>query len=121
MTAIRSRSAVFCAALSFLSSPSRAQSVCVEPAAPALLDGATATLAQMDAARLAARDFIAKSDDYQNCLTNEMAATNLANDPSHGRNLEKAVDAKIIANQRRKESVGAAINSAIALYKQIHP
>ncbi len=100
-----------------------AQEACVEPQAPAPVDGAQVSEEQMRAAAAAARSFIAQSDVYQACLTNlvEAAKTQATAD---GRPLDPTVvsdaKARADANQKVKERVGAEINTAIGLYKQTH-
>ena len=52
--------------------PALAQSACQEPIAPAAVDGATATTAQMNGAHDDVVTFIKQSDDYQSCLYKEL-------------------------------------------------
>jgi hypothetical protein len=103
---------------------SPAQSLCAEPVVPTVVDGKTATVDQMRAVMADARNFIAQSDVYQNCLTNEAEATNMQAatdkkpaDPA----IEDGVKAKVMASQKMKEKVGAAANAAIDAYKKAHP
>src|ERR1041385_573777 len=61
------------AALAGLSvTPALADSACQEPIAPAAVDGATATTAQMNGAHEDVLTFIKQSDDYQSCLYKEL-------------------------------------------------
>jgi len=103
-------------------SPAGAQSACVEPTPPPPpIDGATATIDQMRTATAAAKQYLADSDDFQTCLVNEIAATDLQREAPKAAALQKQLDARTQANQARKESVGNAINAAIRAYKAAHP
>jgi hypothetical protein len=97
---------------------------CVRPEAPAPVDGATATMEQLVAAKTAVTDFIAKSDAYQTCVLDDVAAQKDAAkkaktkfDPA----ISKAADAKVSENQADKERVGQAFNAAAKAYKAAHP
>ena len=100
----------------FSATAPRAESVCVEPSPPAPINGATATLDQMHAAVAAAKQYLADSDLFQNCLVNEVSATDIKQDAAKEAALQKELDKRTLANQARKESVGTAINTAIADY-----
>ena len=104
----------------FSATAPRAESVCVEPSPPAPINGATATLVQMHAALDAAKKYLADSDVFQDCLTNEISATDIQQDAAKEKVLQKELDKRTLANQARKESVGVAINAAIADYKSAH-
>jgi hypothetical protein len=104
--------------------PSVAQSSCVNPIAPAAVDGGNATTAQMKAAHDDVMNFIKSSDDYQDCVDAELKdqerqATNDKKpvDPQ----LAKDASDKMTANQRMKEKVGAEYNAAVQAYKAKHP
>lgn len=104
--------------------PAMAQSSCQEPIAPAAVDGATATTAQMNGAHDDVVTFIKQSDDYQACLYKELkdakedAVKNKKDvDPS----VEAGVSAKVEANQHLKEKVGGEFNAAVIAYKAKHP
>lgn len=100
-----------------------AQEACVEPSAPAPVDGAQLNENQMRAAAASAREFIAQSDVYQSCLatTLEAAKTQATADGKPlDPTLESTAKAKADANQKAKEKVGAQINTAIGAYKQAH-
>jgi hypothetical protein len=97
---------------------------CERPTAPAAIDGASATLDQLRAAKTGVTDFMTASDTYQGCLVDDLAAqraaakaakTNL--DPG----VAKAVETKINENQSDKEKVGAAFNAAVKAFKTAHP
>ncbi len=106
-----------------LASPALAAE-CVRPDAPAAVDGATATMEQLMAAKTAVTDFMTKSDTYQTCMIDDVAAQKAAAkaaktkfDPA----IAKAADAKIGENQADKERVGQAFNAAAKAYKAAHP
>jgi hypothetical protein len=111
--------------------PALAQSACMEPIAPAAVNGATATMAQMKAAHDDTMTFIKQSDDYQMCMFKELTDLKAAtlkdkkdNDPSAKAAIDTAsaaVDAKVKANQVLKQKVGDEFNAAVATYKAAHP
>jgi len=99
-------------------------SACTRPAAPAPVDGATATIEQMKAANAAAAGFMTASDSYQTCILAELAEKKKAAkkaktkvDPA----IESAIDADIKANQTDKVTTGEAYNGAVRAYKAAHP
>jgi hypothetical protein len=98
-----------------------AQEACVEPPAPAPVDGAQVNEEQMRAAMAAARNFIAQSDVYQACLASTVDAAK-TQATADGKPLDPAVEstakAKADANQKVKERVGVEINTAISVYKK---
>ncbi len=100
------------------------QTTCTEPVAPAPVDGATITVDQLRAAIADAKSFIALSDVYQSCLTSEAQAmsqpANPGDKPAPPPGLAEATNARIAANQKQKEKVGASINAAIGAYKDAH-
>src|SRR5579863_5320258 len=57
-----------------LAGSAMAESACVRPPAPAPVDGATATLDQLLAAKSDALAFIAASDVFQTCVLGELQA-----------------------------------------------
>lgn len=100
-----------------------AQEACVEPQEPAPVDGAQVSEDQMRAAAAAARSFIAQSDVYQACLTNEVDAVRtqaMADGRQPDPMVESDAKAKAEASQKAKERVGVEINTAISIYKQTH-
>ena len=102
--------------------PAMAQSACVAPDTPATIDGASVTLDQLKAAIGTAKNFIAGSDTYQDCLGKEVQASKSASDASKpDPDVAKRNQALADANQKAKESVGASVNAAIAAYKKGHP
>ncbi len=99
---------------------------CVEPIPPASINGNTATEQQMKDAIADFKTFQQASDDYQSCLLADLKAQQLAAakakdpkplDPS----VAAGVDARIDANQKLKERLGAELNAAIIAYKSKHP
>jgi len=104
--------------------PALAESACMEPIAPAAIDGSTATLDQMKAAQNDVKTFLKQSDDYQVCLFKELSDEKQAAlkdkkdlDPA----IEAAVNAKVQANQALKEKVGGEFNAAVNAYNAKHP
>lgn len=112
--------------------PALAQSACMEPAAPTMPDGKTAARAEIIAAAGAAKEFVTKSDDYQTCLNAEYAATvkaaleavkakDKSKPPVDAKALDTERQAKITANQKKKEEVGQAYGATAAAYKAANP
>jgi hypothetical protein len=109
--------------------PAFAQMGCSDPIAPSAVNGATATEQQMKDAHSDVMNFMKSSDDYQQCLLNQVKAAK-ADAAKHAGDknakpfdptIETAANAKIDANQRLKEKVGAEFNAAVAGYKAAHP
>ncbi len=103
-----------------------ASSKCMAPVAPAAVDGSTATEAQMKGAHDDVANFIKSSDDYQQCLIDDLNAQKeaaaAAKDPKPlDPSVEDGVNAKIEANQHLKEKVGSEFNAAVMAYKAKHP
>ena len=86
---------------------------CQAPFGPVVPDGATATQAQMRAARAEVLTFIKDSDTFQECLVRVM------DDPKEEMKepQKKATLKKMDANQREKEEVAAAFNTALKAFK----
>ncbi len=104
--------------------PALAQSACMEPIAPAAVNGATATVTQMKSAHDDTMTFIKQSDDYQTCLfkeLNDQKAAALKDKKDVDPSLEPAVNAKVQSNQSLKEKVGGEYNDAVKAYKAAHP
>ena len=111
--------------------PALAQSACMEPAVPTMPDGKTAARAEIIAAAGMAKDFMSKSDEYQNCLNAEYeAAVNAmkaeaAKDKSSRRSTPRQLntdrEAKILVNQKKKEEVGKAYTASATAFKQANP
>jgi hypothetical protein len=101
--------------------PALAQSVCAEPVVPASVDGNTVTQPQLVAAIATVKDFLSKSDTYQQCLSDNLDAQKAAaikNNTVFDSSLQQVMLAKVAANQQAKDQVGKDINSAITVFKQ---
>ena len=110
--------------------PALAQSACMEPATPSMPNGKTAQRDEIIAAAGAAKEFMTKSDDFQNCLNAEYEKNVNAMKAAAAKDKTKAIDAtkmnadreaKINANQKKKEDVGKAYATAAQAYKQANP
>ena len=101
-----------------------AQSLCTEPTMPMPVDGAAATADQMRAAMADARNFIAQSELYQDCLTKEAEAAK-AQATAAGQPFEPMIEAsihtKMDASKKAQERVGSMANNAMAAFKNAHP
>jgi hypothetical protein len=118
------RFVVLIAALMLGAAPAMGQGFCAEPAMPMPLDGAAATADQMRTAMSDARNFIAQSGLYQECLTREVEAAK-AQAVTAGQPFEPMVESsartKVDASKKAQEKVGSMINNAMAAYKHAHP
>ena len=96
---------------------------CEAPDQPSAIDGTAITLDQLNASIRAAKQFMAASDTYQDCLGKEIVAQKAA--ATTDKPLDKAIASRDLAlvaeNQKMKENVGASVNGAIATYKKAHP
>jgi hypothetical protein len=104
--------------------PAMAESACQEPIAPAAVDGAKATTAQMNGAHDDVITFIKQSDDYQACLLKEFSdaqADAVKNKKPLDPSVQTAVSMKVDANQHLKEKVGGEYNASVLAYKAKHP
>jgi hypothetical protein len=113
--------AIIAACLIAAASPAFAQNAtCVEPAAPAVVDGSTAAQPQLVAAIAQVKDFIAKSDIYQTCVAEDLEAKKkaaaAANQPFDAQ-LQQVALAKVAANQAAKDKAAKDINTQIAAFK----
>ena len=103
--------------------PAMAQTHCVAPAQPESVDGANITSEQLNASIRAAKQFMAVSDTYQDCLGKEIDTQKAA--ATADKRFDKAIAdrnlALVASNQKMKENVGASVNAAIATYKKAHP
>jgi len=115
------------AAVLISAAPAMAQSVCGgAPIAPAAVDGSKVTEAQMKDAHDDVVNFIKASDDYQSCLFSDLDRQKReaakAKDPKPlDQGIIDGVNAKVAANQKTKEKVGAEYNAAVHAYKDAHP
>jgi hypothetical protein len=109
--------------------PAFAQMGCSDPIAPSAVDGSKATKQQMVDAHSDVTTFMKASDDFQQCLLDQVKvakADAIAHASNHDAKkfdpaIETNANAKIDANQRLKEKVGAEYNAAVAGYKASHP
>ena len=96
---------------------------CDAPDQPSTIDGATASLDQLKASITAAKEYMAASNSYQDCLDKEINAQRAAATPQ--RPFDKAIADRNLAlasvNQKMKENIGASVNAAIATFKKAHP
>jgi hypothetical protein len=113
-------------ALVTLAAPAFAQDRCSAPIAPVVPNGRTASVSELVQANKDVVAFIKSSDDYQSCLLADLQSQiDAAKDNKDKKGLDpaikKAIEAKGDANQKLKETVGKAYNTAAAAYKQAHP
>lgn len=111
-------------ALLALAGPALAEGACARPEAPATVDGATATMEQLLAAKAAVTAFMSTSDTFQSCVLADLEAQRKAAKKAKSKldpAIETASDASIAANQADKERVGAEFNAAARAYKAAHP
>ena len=112
--------------------PAFAQSACMEPGAPTMPDGKTAARPEIIAAAGAAKEFMTKSDEYQACLNAEYETTvkaaleavkakDKSKPPVDAKALDTDRQAKILANQKKKEDVGKAYTASATAFKQANP
>ena len=111
-------------ALLALAGPALAEGACTRPEAPAAVDGATATMEQLLAAKAAVTAFMSTSDTFQTCVLDDLEAQRKAakkNKTKIDPAVVSAADASVAANQSDKERVGAEFNAAARAYKAAHP
>jgi len=100
-----------------------AETRCIAPDQPSTIDGATSNLDQLNHSINEAKNFMVKSDAYQDCLGGEIDAQKIAATPQ--KPFDEAITDRnltlVVANQKMKENVGSSINAAIAAYKKAHP
>lgn len=107
-----------------LAAPSLALADCQRPTAPAAVDGKTATMDQLKAAKEAVTTFIGDSDTYQTCVIDAFKAKKQAAEASKTKldpALAKEATAQVDANQADKQRVGADFNAAVKAYRAAHP
>ncbi|HXR95463.1 MAG TPA: hypothetical protein VN718_06275 [Rhizomicrobium sp.] len=104
--------------------PALAQADCQPPIAPVAPDGRASSQAQMMAAVTDAKNFIAQSDVYQQCMLDYVKAQKdqAAKDKTpFDKFIESDAMKKINENQADKVKVGSDINGAVAAFKASHP
>jgi hypothetical protein len=114
------KTAFIIAALLLGATPALAQNVCVEPAVPASVDGRTVNHDQMLAAVNMTKEFVAKSDAYQQCIADDLEAKKQAATKAgtpFDEQVHQVAMAKVAANQQAKDKVVADTNAQVALYK----
>ena len=99
--------------------PALAQNaVCVEPVVPASVDGKTVKREQLLTAISQTKDFVAKSDVYQQCVADDLEAKKKAAGTAFDEQVHTVAMAKVAANQQAKDKLVADTNAQIALFKQ---
>jgi hypothetical protein len=107
-----------------LPGPVLAQSSCVAPAAPAPINGATASQEEVLAAVREAKAFIAQSELYQSCLAQEVddaRAKATAENRPFDQQIARLAGSMSGQSQKLKEKVGTEANGAVDAYKKAHP
>jgi hypothetical protein len=110
--------------LAALSGPALAQNTCVQPFAPAITPGGTATKEQMLTTQGEVREFLRASDVYQDCIIRDLALrrAEAARDKKElDQSVADAATRRIETNQREKQRVGAEYNDAVKAYAAAHP
>lgn len=99
-----------------------AQTNCLAPSLPRALSP-DFTLGELQTAIQGARNFMAASQDYQDCIAREVAAQQAAATPEKPFDMSIRNRAVILieTNQRQKEQVGTQVNAAIEAYKKANP
>jgi hypothetical protein len=116
----KKNTAFIMAALLLGATPALAQNVCVEPAAPASVDGKTVNHDGMLAAINMTKDFVSKSDAYQQCIADDLEAKKQAATKAgtpFDEQIHQVAMAKVAANQQAKDKVVADTNAQVAFYK----
>jgi hypothetical protein len=104
--------------------PAFAQANCAAPIQPAAPDGRTVTQQQLMAAVGDAKNFIAQSDVYQQCLLDYVQAQKdeaVKDKKPFDTYIETTVQKQVDVNQSAKVRAGAEINAAVNDYKTTHP
>ena len=97
---------------------------CVEPYAPAIPNGTTATKDQMLNTQDEVKAFIKASDNYQECILLDIQTQKAAlarDQKTIDQGVVDRATASIDRNQREKERVGAEYNVAVRAYAAAHP
>ena len=121
---MKSSAIVIAAATLILAGPALAGAPCTRPTAPAPVDGATATLEQVMAAKGEVSAFMTASDTFQSCVLDDATAQKAAAKASKTKldpAIAKAAEAQIEQNQADKVRVGRAFNTAAKAYRAAHP
>ena len=112
-------------AMTLISAPAfAAENTCKAPTSPTVPDGKTAQAHDLVVAANDVKSFIKASDDYQLCLNTwmdaEAQAAKDAKQPLDGK-IKAEHDRLGDANQKEKERIGIAYNTAVADYRKAHP
>ena len=111
-------------ALAILAAPAAAQNTCVQPFAPTVANGSTATKEQMLTTQDEVKAFISASDKFQECLLLDIQSRR-ADAHRRQKTLDQTIvdqaNARIATNQREKERVGAEYNTSVKAYAAAHP
>lgn len=107
-----------------LAAPGLALADCQRPTAPASIDGKTATMDQLKAAKATVTTFIGDSDAYQTCVLDAFKAKKQAADAAKTKldpAIAKQAEAQVNENQADKQRVGEDFNAAVKAYRAAHP
>ena len=118
------RLAFAAAALCLSAAPALADNTCVEPFAPTVPHGSSATKEQLLTARNEVTAFIKASDEYQQCILLDVQQQRDAarhDQKTLPQEVEDRAKSRIDANQREKERVGKEFNEAVQGYNAAHP
>ena len=120
--------ALIAAGMLLVAAPASAQTAapaaCTRPSPPAPVNGATISLDEMKAYRNVVVSFVGDSDAYQACVIADLTAQRAAAKAAKTRfdeSVAKAADAQIDGNQKDKEGVAGAYNTARKAYAAAHP
>jgi hypothetical protein len=101
-----------------------APAACTAPTPPAVPNGATATMDDMQTGKNAITAFIAASDAYQECEVKGVTAQREAAKAAKAKfdnKIAKAAQDRIGVNQKQKEQAGKAWSDARKAYLAAHP
>ena len=93
---------------------------CTRPDAPATVEGAIATSAEMASAHETLQRFLVASDRYQTCLRLYIGAEENLKFSVHSTVpawVYKGIDKKVAENQKDKQAAGDSYNAAVAKFK----
>jgi patatin-like phospholipase/acyl hydrolase len=111
------------AVLTTFAAPAFAQD-CQLPIPPAAPNGHTISQQDLSAAVSDAKNYIAQSDVYQQCLLDYVQAQKtqaIEDKKTFDPYIETSTQKKIDDNQRTKVRVGSEINAAVSDFKMAHP
>jgi hypothetical protein len=116
--------ALACVALSTPALTQETAAACTRPTPPEKLDGATASMDQLKAAKDQTSSFIAASDTFQACVLKDLADRKAAAKAAKAKfpaEQTTAANAQVDANQADKATAGENFNAAVKAYKTAHP